>query len=80
MPAKRRTAKKRQSVTAEAVEAFRAGDWKALYFAIGQRPWEPSPLETWQPDPPEWANDGTAWSQAWPKMHALRLQLQEAAK
>ncbi|MEQ1953601.1 hypothetical protein [Mesorhizobium sp. CN2-181] len=77
MPLKRRAGKRRSLVTAAAIEAFRAGDRMALFFAIGQKPWEPSPLEVWQPEPPEWASKN-AWTEAWPKMYALRLELMEA--
>jgi len=45
MPVKRRVPKERLTLPPEAYAAFEAGDEKALRAAIGQKPWEDSPLE-----------------------------------
>jgi hypothetical protein len=47
---------------------------------LGIKPWQPSPLDTATPEPPEWArNDGTQWSEDWPKVYAIRQELEAAA-
>ena len=85
MPVKRRNAKVRQHrITAQAVEAFRAGDFMALHNALDLAPYEPSPLPQSvealgvDPDNPP-REDGTAWASAWPKVVALQRELQAAA-
>src|SRR3954470_15916959 len=45
MPVKRRAPKERLSLPPEAYTAFEAGDEAALRAAIGQKPWEDSPLQ-----------------------------------
>lgn len=73
MPVKRRTPKARTRITHEAVEAFRVGDRAALYTAINQRPWEPSPLDV-DDGPSPWPA-GSGGSIAWPEMQELRRDL-----
>lgn len=76
MPVKRRQAKvKDHRITADAIEAFRAGDAVALDRALGIRPWEVSPMDADTDDPPEWAG-GSAWAQSWPVARELRLELE----
>ena len=75
MPRKRRTAKHRAPITAEAVEAFRAGDWMATHRALDLRPWEVSPLDAVTPEPPIWAKE-TATAETWPAARALRAEIQ----
>ncbi len=75
----RRDIKRR--VTPAAIEAFRAGDHKALNRALGIKLWEPSPLGVDGPEPPEWAkNDGTGWTAAWPKIWEIRQALEAAIR
>ncbi|CAN7769728.1 hypothetical protein [Mesorhizobium sp. LjNodule214] len=77
---KRRPRKKRVTISAAAVEAFKAGNRQALGTALGVRPWEPNPLDVDGSLAPEWArHGGTAWSQAWPASWELRQQLEAAA-
>ena len=76
MPTKRRTAKGRpHRITPEAVNAFRAGDWIALHRALGLRPWQPSPLEAFTPEPPPDMRGGP-WADAWPLAFGLRGKLE----
>lgn len=81
MPVKKRNAKVRaHRITPEAVAAFKAGDSMALDRALGLRPWEPSPLETDDPEPPTWArNLNNVYGQAWPWVYQLRCELEKAA-
>ncbi len=85
MPVKRRNAKARQHrITADAVEAFQAGDFMALHNALDLAPYEPSPLPESveplgvDPDKPP-VRDGTCWADAWPKVVELQRELQAAA-
>ncbi len=86
MPTKRRRTIRstKGRITAEAVEAFEAGDFHALHSALGLGPWEPSPLPESieplgvDPDNPPRA-DGTCWAEAWPKVVELQRELQAAA-
>ena len=70
-------------ITAEAVEAFEAGDYHALHRALGLGPWEPSPLPQSveplgvDPDNPP-PRDGTCWAEAWSKVVELQRELQAA--
>jgi len=73
MPIKRRIPKSRAHlITPEAIEAFHAGDERALHRALGLTPWEASPLD---------ANEGPApyggelWRASWPQAQALRRAL-----
>ena len=71
-------------ITAEAVEAFKAGDFMALHRALDLPPWHPSPLpESVEPlgvdpdiTPPR---DGTCWAEVWSKVVELQRELQAAA-
>lgn len=84
MPVKRRIMKTREyRITPEAIEAFRAGDCRALHRALGLRPWQPSPLPhsvtglgVHRGDPPE---EKTEWSQSWPAIQELQRALFKAA-
>jgi hypothetical protein len=77
MPTKRRAAKGRQHrITPEALDAFRAGDLLALHRELGLRPWQPSPLETDTPEPPNYRFGGP-WADAWPLTFDLRARLKE---
>ena len=80
MPTTRRRTSRtggRFRVTAAAVEAYRAGDRAELDRLLGIKPWQPSPLETDEPEPPEWA-DSTEWAKSWPEIYQLRLELEKA--
>lgn len=74
MPRKRRTAKHRAPITAEAVAAFNSGDWMATHRALDLRPWEASPLDALTPEPPSYASH-TAWGDSWPAARALRATM-----
>lgn len=79
MPIKKRIAKGRaHRLTADATDAFGAGDVLALHAALGLRPWQPSPLDAGTPNPPAWAHPGTGWTAAWPLARELRLRLEGA--
>lgn len=76
MPVKRRVAKlSEHRITPEAVAAFRRGDWMELHRLLGLRPWHPSPLDAYDPDPPAWAGPGDAWREFWPLARDLRAKL-----
>jgi len=91
MPAKRRTPKARaHRVTAEAVEAFAAGDYMRLHDALDLRPWEASPLPLsvtplgCDPDNPPPAvrvqADPTGWDGSWAKAVQLQAELMAAVQ
>ncbi len=75
MPTKRqrKTRKLASRITPAAVAAFKAGDERALYEAIGQRPWEYSPLDV---------DDGPSprpvHAELWTKAQELRAALEAA--
>jgi hypothetical protein len=73
MPVKRRVPKERLTLPPEAYAAFEAGDEKALRAAIGQKPWEDSPLEA-GPKPPYWYKDEYKVA-IWRKARGIRLAL-----
>ncbi|MES2001578.1 MAG: hypothetical protein V4444_04615 [Pseudomonadota bacterium] len=76
MPAKRRVSKVRDHrITDAAVAAFKANDEEALSWALGQKPWEYSPLEAEGECP-----HGPMHQQAhWAKAKELRAALEAAA-
>ena len=79
MPTKRRLSRRAGGiVTPAAVEAYRSGDERALCFAIGQAPWEFTPLEVEGPTPPAWLDDRPDRHQYWAKAWALRCELDAA--
>ena len=83
MPVKaRRTKIPEHPVTTAALDAFEAGDERALYAAIRQRPWQPSPLEVDGPEPPAWASSGwrTQWEVMWQVRQEIERKLAERAK
>ena len=73
MPTKRRSPKER-SLSPEAFAAFKAGDEHALSAAIGQKPWEDSPLDA-GPNPPAGYDDEFRLA-IWRKARGIRLALQ----
>lgn len=78
MPTKRRAAKGRaHRITREALDAFRAGDRLTLHYALGLRPWQPSPLDADTPVPPAWAALGP-WRDSWALACDLRGKLHAA--
>ena len=70
---KRKTRKLATRITPAAVAAFKAGDDRALYEAIGQRPWEPSPLDVDDGPPPR-----PHQAEVWAKAQELRSALEAA--
>ncbi|WP_394889549.1 hypothetical protein ACG873_30260 [Mesorhizobium sp. AaZ16] len=76
MPLKRRALKARRRITPEAVAAYRAADWQALYFALDMRPWEISPLDVHDGRSPYPAGSGGA--ESWPTAQKLRIELEAA--
>lgn len=70
-----------QSVTINgaALDAFEAGDRKALHCALCLSPWIPSPLIVEGPYPPAWVAPGGSWAQDWRRAWTLRQALQQAA-
>ncbi|MEQ1952483.1 hypothetical protein [Mesorhizobium sp. CN2-181] len=80
MPVKRRNPKRRQKVTPEAVEAFRARDFAALHLALGLGPWEASPLPASITPLGVDPADRHSWGEeTWRQAVALQARLQEAA-
>ena len=64
----------RRKISAEAIAAGKAGDRRALYFALDLRPWLPHPLdvdENAAPPPP----DGTVWVEDYPMIQDLRREM-----
>ena len=77
MPVKaRRTKIPEHPVTTAALDAFEAGDERALAAAIRQRPWQPSPLEVDGPEPPTWSSPGSAWRTEWEVMWEVRQEIE----
>ena len=75
MPIKRRVSKlSNYRITQEAVDAFRRGETAELSRLLGIRPWQPSPLEVYEPEPPEWAR-GMDWAAFWTVARDLRAKL-----
>ncbi|WP_026190873.1 hypothetical protein [Methylobacterium sp. WSM2598] len=80
MPVKRRSSKVRDHrITAEAVEAFEAGDYLRLHAALGLGPHEASPLPeavdglgVGDGPPPPWGN---AFSASWTQAQELQREL-----
>ena len=80
MPIKRRISKQSDyRITPQAVEAFRRGDTAELGRALGLKPWQPNPLEVYEPNPPTWAK-GSPWADFWPVSRDLRAKLMEAGR
>lgn len=83
MPLKRRAGKSRvHKVTAEAIEAWRAGDYSRLHMALGLRPWEMSPLPedlTALGVGPEKPGYDDGWSASWAQARELQLLLLKEA-
>ena len=75
MPVKRRAAKHRTRITAEAVAAFADGDWQGLHLALNLRPWEANPLDVVTPEPPAWDRN-SVWAQSWPRAWHVRSALE----
>lgn len=63
-------------ITADAIEAYRAGDVMALQRALRLPPWHVSPLRAVGTCP---SPAGDASSETWPAAVALREQLEAAA-
>jgi len=75
MPVKRRVSKiAAYRITPEAVAAFRRGEWMELHRLLGLRPWQVSPLDAYDPEPPAHSH-GTAWADFWPLARELRAEL-----
>lgn len=62
-------------ITAEAVAAFRAGDWIGLHRALRLRPWEASPLDAATDTP---IRGGQPYVDSWAQARELRLALEAA--
>jgi hypothetical protein len=80
MPTKRQRVNRKAGVAVSpaAVEAYQAGDERALSFAIGQAPWEFSPLRVDAPDPPKWLAYNPWRYQFWVKAWEIRCALEAA--
>lgn len=80
MTTKRKPLKRnaRRRITAEAVEAFRAGDHKRLHRALGLFPWDASPLDECVMDPCPYS-PGYCIARSWEDVRELR-ELLEAAE
>jgi hypothetical protein len=79
VPTKRRTPKLRDHrVTEAAVAAFLAGDRLALHRALGLKPWQPSPIDATEAEPPAWAGPMDGWRAGWQLARALREKLEAA--
>ena len=81
MPTNRKRTKRSQDairLTAAAVQAFRDRDSFALTQELRLRPWWPSPLDTDDAEPPEWAA-GSPYGNAWCSVREIRLALEAAA-
>ena len=77
MPIKRRSKKVREHrVTPEAIEAFHAGDRKALHRALDLKPWQSSPIDA-DGDCP-WP-DGSMGFASWALASELRTEIMEAS-
>jgi hypothetical protein len=84
MPVKRRLSKGRaHRITAEAVEAYKAGDYLGLHRALELRPWEVSPLPLSvtplgcdQDERP----DDSPWNDSWEQAQELQRALEEAVR
>jgi hypothetical protein len=63
-----------QRSTAEVAEAFQAGDFTRLHFALGLKPWHPSPLTVGDQPP----RDDSPWEQSRPMVQDLRRAILEA--
>jgi hypothetical protein len=72
----RRSKTPEHPVTDAALDAFVAGDERALAAAIRQRPWQPSPLEVDGPEPPAWAGHGSGWATQWLVMWEVRQEIE----
>lgn len=80
MPAKRTRSKARSHrITAEAIAAYRAGDWTQLHRALGLKPWETSPLDVEPGEESPWG-PGSAGSESWPQAQELRRHLEGASE
>lgn len=69
----RRAHTMRQNLTAEAVAAFRVGDWMALHHALRLPPWHVSPLDAIGKCPVK--SPGSGWSDTWDAALQLRSLL-----
>jgi hypothetical protein len=79
MPVKQRTPKSKQHrITPAAVAAYKAGAWMDLHRALGLYPWDVSPLDAVDAEPPAWAPPNDAWRIGWPQARALRAELERA--
>ncbi len=79
MTTKRKPLKRnaRRRITAEAVEAYRAGDHKRLHRALGLFPWDASPLDECVMDSCPY-HDGMCIARSWETVRELRELLEDA--
>jgi hypothetical protein len=61
-------------ITPAAIEAWKAGDRQAVYFALQLRPWHPHVFDV-DVDAPLPPDDGTAWSQDYGQIVELRKEM-----
>lgn len=79
MTTKRRPLKRilRTRITAEAIEAYQAGDERRLHRALGLKPWDASPLDAGVLEP--FPHDPSlCMAQSWATIRELRLLLEAA--
>ena len=66
-------------VRREAVEAYAAGDWRALHYALRLPLEAVNPLDATGPTPPPSKARFRCWRSGWAKAWALRQALHDAA-
>jgi hypothetical protein len=83
MPSKRTPLRRqgRRIITQEAVDAFKAGDHRALRDALQLMPWEfPDPIDIDREEVPAYARgSGLIIGEWWPECWALRQELERLA-
>jgi hypothetical protein len=81
MPTNRRQKRHdaRVQISQAAMDAWRAGDRRALHHACGLTPWEFSPLPWDLPKEHPGRDSDLCMDQSWDKVRAIQVQLYELA-
>lgn len=74
MSTTQRMTARRHPITRQAVAAFQSVSREDLHRALELRPWQPSPLDTTEAEPPAWCH-GTSWASYWRTSFDLRQKL-----